>query len=79
MTLEEALGLKNGPSGTPAPTEGLLAMALADIPHVGKFCGHAYPGGKGGTLYCKLDNQICCHQVHDICLDWNWRGFGGGT
>lgn len=47
-----------------------LEAAIADIPHVGNFCGHLY-GGRG---YCDLDGQICCRRVHTVCPSWIWKG-----
>lgn len=47
----------------------LLEAAIADIPHVGKFCKHI--DGRG---YCKHTNQVCCKQVHTVCNEWEWRG-----
>ncbi len=52
----------------------LLEAAIADIPHVGKFCGHAYPHGAPGTIYCKITRQQCMRRTHERCPHWIWRG-----
>ena len=47
----------------------LLEAAIADIPHVGKFCKSL--DGRG---YCAHTGQVCCRQVHTVCPEWEWRG-----
>ena len=52
----------------------LLEAAIADIPHVGRFCGHGENRGQPPTVYCKLTKQICSKQINQICPDWKWHG-----
>lgn len=51
--------------------EKMLEKAIADIPHVGRFCAFL-----DERHYCKLTGQICCRQVNTVCPDWKWRGMG---
>lgn len=46
-----------------------LEAAIADIPHVGNFCGKL--DGRG---YCIRTGQICCRRVHTPCPEWIWKG-----
>lgn len=47
----------------------VLEEAIADIPHVGRYCAFI-----DERRYCKLTGQICCRQVNTACPDWKWRG-----
>lgn len=49
--------------------EQKLAAAIADIPHVGRFCSHLDKYG-----CCSLNNRYCHRQAHTVCPDWEWRG-----
>lgn len=56
------------------PDLKLLEAAIADIPHVGRFCGHGFDKGHPPTRYCKLTGEICCRHINEICPNWKWRG-----
>lgn len=47
-----------------------LKAAIADIPHVGRFCAYR-EDGRGD---CKLDGELCCKQVNTACERWKWKG-----
>lgn len=46
-----------------------IKAAIADIPHVGNYCGNLDERG-----FCALVGQICCKRVNTVCADWIWRG-----
>lgn len=49
--------------------KALLEKAIADIPHVGRFCKFRTEKG-----YCSKDGSYCCNQAHTPCDHWEWRG-----